>query len=96
LILYEDHIFGAQTDYRKSPDLVSNYEFNHVLRGSINGSWGSDLSTKATSLGDTMSVSTINFRIKPEYKDRHIVVVAIAYDAISREVLQVDKLKIRD
>lgn len=96
LILYEDHIFGAQTDYRKSPDLVSNYEFNHVLRGSINGSWGSDLSTKATSLGDTMSVSTLNFSIKPEYKDRHIVVVAIAYDATSREVLQVDKLKIRD
>jgi len=43
-----------------------------------------------------MSVSTLNFSIKPEYKDRHIVVVAIAYDAISREVLQVDKLKIRD
>lgn len=96
LVIYEDHIVGAQTDYRKSPDLVPQYEFNHVLRGSINGSWGIDLTTKASVSGDTLSVSANNFNLKSEFKDRNIVVAVIAYDALTREVLQVDKLKIRD
>jgi hypothetical protein len=36
----EDGVIGAQTDYRVSPDLVEDYEFDHMLRMSLNDCWG--------------------------------------------------------
>lgn len=96
LVLTEDQIIGSQTDYRKSPDLNPTYEFNHVLRGALNGSWGSVLRSGSVLAGDTARVSSKDFKVNSSFKDRHLALVAIAFDELTREVLQVDKLKIRD
>lgn len=94
VILLEDSIIGDQKDYTKSPDHVSDYVFMHVLRGAINGSWGTDLKTGPIKAGDSVSVSFNNFAIDPKFKEKHLTVVAFAYDANSREVLQVEKAKL--
>lgn len=40
ILISESHLFGDQLDYSQDPEHVFNYEFNHMLRGSINGAEG--------------------------------------------------------
>ncbi len=46
LVLYilEDKIIKPQTDYSKNPVDIEEYEHSNVLRGSITGAWGEQLS----------------------------------------------------
>jgi hypothetical protein len=44
LYILEDKIIKPQTDYSKTPVDLEEYEHNNVLRGSINGTWGEQLS----------------------------------------------------
>ncbi|MDP1801952.1 MAG: Omp28 family outer membrane lipoprotein [Bacteroidota bacterium] len=95
LVLIEDSIIGPQTDYSKSPDYVPNYVFMHMLRESINGTWGSNLKVTPIAPKDSVSVSFPNFAIKTGFNDKHLYLVAFAYDATNKEVLQVEKVKMR-
>ncbi|WP_317899747.1 Omp28 family outer membrane lipoprotein [Aurantibacillus circumpalustris] len=94
VVLTEDSIIGPQKDYSKNPDLVPNYTFMHLLRGSINGSWGADLLSSAK-YQDSVIVSYPNFSINPKFVDKNVSVVAFVYDDVTKEVLQVEKVKIR-
>lgn len=94
VILLEDSIIGDQKDYTKSPDHVTDYVFMHMLRGAINGSWGTELKAGPVKAADSANVSFNNFSIDPKFNEKHLTVVAFAYDAISREVLQVEKAKL--
>lgn len=95
LVLIEDSIIGPQTDYTKNPDLVPNYVFMHMLRDAVNGSWGTDLKDTPPSAKDSVSLSFPNFAIKPQFNDKQLYLVAFAYDASTREVLQVEKVKMK-
>jgi thiol-disulfide isomerase/thioredoxin len=95
VVFTEDSIIGPQKDYSKNPDVVHDYEFMHMLRGSINGTWGENLKALPIRYNDSVMVSYPNFTLDPKFKDKHVSVVAFVYDAISREVLQVEKVKIR-
>jgi thiol-disulfide isomerase/thioredoxin len=54
-LLTENKIISDQTDYRKNPSHIEDYEFEHVLRASmLNGTWGEQLSTSAVSAGTTL------------------------------------------
>ncbi len=55
----EDGIIGAQTDYRVSPDLVEEYEFEHMLRKSLNDSWGVVLKDTPIAANDSVLVSSL-------------------------------------
>ncbi|MCU0361455.1 MAG: Omp28 family outer membrane lipoprotein [Bacteroidia bacterium] len=94
LVLTEDSIIGDQTDYTKSPDHIPDYVFMHVLRGAINGSWGTDLKNAPINASDSVSVDFNNFVIDSKFKDKQLTVVAFAYDALTKEVLQVEKMKL--
>jgi len=106
VVAVEDGLTGVQLD--GSVD-IEDYEFEHVVRGTINGDWGTDLTTKATKARDTVSVSFKNFDLKNSFKylvpnkepkpivvnDQNVSIVVFAYDATTKEVLQVEKVKIR-
>jgi thiol-disulfide isomerase/thioredoxin len=94
VVLTEDSIIGPQKDYSKNPDLVPNYTFMHVLRGSINGTWGADLLTSAK-YNDSVTVSYPNFKLDAKFVDKNISVVAFVYDDLTKEVIQVERVKIR-
>lgn len=98
LVLMEDSIIGPQTDYTRNPDKIPNYVFMHLLRADINGSWGTDLKNpldKPVVANDTIVSSFSNFQVKSDYNDKHLYLVAFAYDVATKEVLQVEKVKIR-
>lgn len=95
VVLIEDSIEGVQKDYTKNPDVVHGYEFMHVLRGGINGSWGDVLKAGPIAALDSAKISYPNFSVKQTYNDKRLYAVVFAYDAVSREVLQVEKVKIR-
>lgn len=95
LVLTEDSIVGAQLDYSKNPDHVEDYEFEHMLRGALNGSWGEVAKTAPIAAGATATLLTNNFSIDTKFNDKNLTLVAIVYDETTKEVLQVEKVKIR-
>ena len=111
ILLTQDKIVGNQTDYRPptgsavdpaEPDKRTDYEFNHIVIGSINGTWG-DVVKSSPSKGDTITIqkncNVINrcfYQNDVCVSDDHVNVVAFLYNNATREVVQVEKLKIRN
>lgn len=107
-IIIEDGIVGKQTD--GSLD-IEEYDFEHVLRGTLNGEWGQKLNRKSIVAGDTTSASlatNVGLGEKFEYivdgtgikkpikiNDKKTYVVVFVSDAVTREVLQTEKVKLR-
>jgi len=94
VVLAEDSIVSPQLDYRADPDYIPNYVFRYVLRGEINGTWGSDLKSSPIYYNDSTTVNFNNYTVDPKIKTNHAYIIAFAYDANTREVLQVEKVKI--
>ncbi|MDO9000046.1 MAG: Omp28-related outer membrane protein [Bacteroidota bacterium] len=106
VVLTEDHIIGKQDNQGVE---IDDYEFEHMLRGAVNGAWGTPLTTSAKVINDTVKVSFNDFNLKdlkytsispPAVKpytvnDKNVSVVVFVYNSITREVLQVESVKIR-
>lgn len=95
VVLTEDSIIGDQKDYSKTPDHVPNYVFMHMLRGAVNGSWGETIKTTEAAANDVITKTYSNFDINNNFNDKHIYVIAFVYDETTKEVLQVEKIKLR-
>ncbi len=109
VVLSEDSIIARQKDYNppvgvtvENGDERPDYEFLHMMRGSVNGSWGEELKSGAV-IGDVVRKSYNCYEVKPwpvvpgnpKKNLKNMSVVAIVFDAVTKEVLQVDKLKIK-
>tara|TARA_B100000809_G_C15096274_1_gene515117 strand:- start:34 stop:945 length:912 start_codon:yes stop_codon:yes gene_type:complete len=69
-----------------------NYLHRHVFRGSINGTWGSDIPTANSGDSDTQDFSYI---IPANFKKEDCIVVAFVYkDSPSYEIVQVEELHV--
>jgi len=82
VLLLESHIIDYQLDYSASPSVVEDYEFNHVLRGSLNGAIGlgfGDLADGMTA-GETSTVS-FTYEWPNEWVIENATVLAVATDA---------------
>jgi thiol-disulfide isomerase/thioredoxin len=96
VLLLEDSIVGPQTDYRQTgDDKVPNYVFMHMLRDAINGTWGTSFKTGPSGAKDSVTVSFNDFAVKPGFNDKHLTVVAFAFDETTKEVLEAEKVKIK-
>jgi hypothetical protein len=95
VVLAEDSIIGDQKDYSKTPDHVPNYVFMHMLRASLNGSWGDDVKTSEAQANESFTKTFSNYNVNSAFNDKHIYIIAFVYDATSKEVLQVEKIKLR-
>lgn len=95
VILAEDSIIGPQTDYREKPDdYVPKYLFRYMLRGEINGTWGTALKSAPILYNDSVTVNFNNYTIDPKINIKNAYIIAFAFDETSKEVLQVEKVKI--
>lgn len=92
LVLIEDSVIGPQTDYRVSPDMVSNYVFMHMLRVEINGTWGTSLKPTAALKNDEIKKTFSSFAVNTAFVDKHLSLVGFISDEITREVIQVEKV----
>lgn len=95
----EDGITGIQD----RNNVTIDYEFEDMMRNTLNGTWGTDLKLKPIAAQDTVNVSFLNYPIPTDINggkgkavnDKKVSVVVFAYDVLTREVLQVEKVKIR-
>jgi hypothetical protein len=106
VVLIEEGIIGKQDNQGVE---IDDYEFEHMLRGSVNGNWGTALTTSAKAANDTVKVSFNDFNLKGlkynatspvavkpySVNDKKTYVVVFAFNTATREVLQVEKVKIR-
>ena len=83
----EDSILQWQKDGSVN---VQNYVHNHVLRGSLNGTYGENIGTVAagTSITKTYSGPLVPADAVPE----HVKLVAILTNSVTHEVIQVEEI----
>ena len=78
--LTESHIFDYQLDYSADPEVVADYEFNHVLRGSVHGALGIGFGDAAG--GAAPGMSPLNrLRSRNEWMIENATVLAVVSDA---------------
>lgn len=109
VVITEDSIVGAQKDYFPpvgatvvNGDERPDYEFEHMLRGAVNGSWGEVITGASVLANDTVSRSYNCFQLnpwpvipaKPKYNLKHTTVVAFLYYTSTKVIIQVEKVKI--
>ncbi len=102
VLLSEDSIIAEQLDYRlpSGSQIISNYEFNHVLRDAINSTWGDAIFNSGAVANDSIVKSYNNYTINAGYNPNKCHVIAYIYDADSSsptyyEVLQVEEADVK-
>lgn len=72
------------------------YVHMHVLRGAINGEWGSALPSQFYNADDEISIDIPAYTFGDDWDTEHLSIVAYVYDDESKKVLQVDKKKLSE
>ncbi len=89
LFIVEDGIVSPQIN---GTETIENYVHNHVLRGSINGTYGQLLNgTGELSAGESCLYAKSFSFVGTNWKPEHCSVVAILYDKNNYNVLQVER-----
>ena len=83
----EDSIIQWQKDGSTN---VQSYVHNHVLRGSLNGTYGEDIGT--LNAGDEVSRTYSNTLTPNDAVPEKVKLVAILTDAVTKEVIQVEEI----
>jgi hypothetical protein len=84
VLISEDSLIGEQLDYSlpSGQQLVPSYRFDHVLRGSVNGTWGEQIVNGVANLNDTISKTYSNFNLSTLVTNpSKCHVIAFVYDA---------------
>lgn len=89
----EEEIINWQKDQEASPTDVSNYEHNHVLRGSLNGTYGENIGTlqAGQELLRTYSGTLTPSDANPD----KVKLVAILTNSATKEVIQVEEVSLK-
>jgi len=102
VLLSEDSIIAEQLDYRlpSGSQLISNYEFKHVLRDAINSTWGDAVFSSGAVANDSIVKTYTNYNLNSNYKAEKCHVIAYVYDADPNsptyyEVLQVEEAHVK-
>jgi hypothetical protein len=92
VLLVEDDLTDWQKDYSvprgASPDLA-DYVHHHVLRASLNGSWGQPFASESIP-GNSRHTQSYALKIDPSWKVENCKIVALVHDFESKEVFQVE------
>ena len=96
--IIENGLVGDQLDYRKSPSHIEDFEFEHVLRASVNGTWGEPVLTETQAAGTVKSwPMQFTFPSEKDWKPENCdLVVFVHKHNTTKEVVQVVKTKIVD
>lgn len=92
--LSEDNIVSPQKDYSLTPSTILDYTHRHVLRGSINGTWGLPLVSGSYFAAGSNYSANASFMLPANWNENNVHVVAILIKANSKEVVQAEDVKI--
>ena len=93
--ILEDSIHGGQLNSIKpdSTPIIKNYTFMHLLRGSLNGTYGEEVANNPAINAVVSKNYSIDFTGK-EWIPGHCSIIAFIMDANTREVLHVAKSQV--
>jgi hypothetical protein len=94
--LSQDSIVSPQKDYSLTPSTIPAYTHRHVLRGSMNGTWGLPIAAGSTFSPGTTLTAYATYSIPPSWNDTHIHIVAVLLKANSKEVIQAEDVKLNE
>ncbi|MEO8087146.1 MAG: Omp28-related outer membrane protein [Bacteroidota bacterium] len=94
VVITEDSVIDWQVWYGHPIELVPDYVHHHILRTALNTSFGVSVASGTTPINTTV-VSGYSFTLDPSWNPDHCAVVAFVYNATTREVLQVEEMKIK-
>lgn len=86
----ESHIIDKQLDYGQDPQDIEDYEHEHVLRASINGIWGEDL-TSIPFMADQIISKQYSYTLNSNWNAENLTLVVIVYNDLTKEILQVEE-----
>lgn len=89
----EDSIVSAQKDYNEDPTDIEDYTHRHMLRASLNGTWGDPLFENSAANGQLI-IKSYSSAVNMEYNLLNCTILAFVYDASTMEVLQAEEAKI--
>lgn len=98
VLIVEDSIVAEQLDYRlpSGQQTKTDYLFMHVLRGSVNSTWGEQIVNGGWSTTDSLIKTYPNFQIGTNMIPEHCKIIAFVYNADNTspayyEVMQVEQ-----
>lgn len=97
LYVLEDSIQRPQVIYNDPNypnSFIENYYHRHVLRGSMNGAWGTALSSGQSFTSGSVINTTGNLTLPSNWNAEKVSVVAVVYRALTKEVVQVEERKL--
>lgn len=93
VFLLEDSVISAQKDYKLDPSVIEDYAHRHMLRGSLNGTWGTSIFEGSANKGDKF-VNSYSSVFNSAYYKYNCYIVAFVYNDETKEVLQAEEVKI--
>jgi thiol-disulfide isomerase/thioredoxin len=95
--IVEDSIIAPQKNndpaVGATPDIF-DYVHMHMLRGSLNGTWGDLITGDPIIAGSSYTVQIDDHPVADELNDDHLYIVAFIYNEDSREIIQVEEAKL--
>ncbi len=89
----ENGLVGDQLDYRANPSHIEDFEFEHVLRAAMNGTWGEQVATEAPSAGAKVQKQlTYTFPSAKDWKPENCELVIFVHryqNPDTKEIVQV-------
>jgi hypothetical protein len=96
-VILEDSIISPQkngdSSIGPSPDW-EDFVHMHMLRGNINGTWGSLVTDEAIVSGSEYTVQLSNYAIDDEWDDQHCNIVAFVFNEETLEIIQAEEVKL--
>lgn len=93
VFMIEDHVIEYQLDREADPPDVEDYDHRHVLRGSMNGTWGDQLKNSVIASGEKFNRSySYTLTQDSDWEPDNMYIIAFVHDKENTyEVLQVQK-----
>jgi len=94
VVLTEDSIIDWQEWYNHTPELVPDFVHHHILRGSLNSSFGENIASGTVPKGTAVTKS-YNYTLSNAWSESHCSIVAFVYNDNTKEVMQVEEQKVQ-
>jgi len=82
---------GIVSPQQTESGVVMDYVHNHMLRTSMNGTWGEPVGTDGSATGGVKVTNNYSFTLPDEWNAENCAVVAFVYNSATLEVVQAEE-----
>jgi hypothetical protein len=88
VVLVESGIIAPQ---QTDTGIITNYEHNHVLRASLNSTWGEIVGADGSANVDDVNTNEYTFVLDPSWNETNCAVIAFVYNTSTHEIVQAEE-----